>query len=95
MTPISHPSAWQTLRTLARLHGKKLFWTFSLVVAENLLLVTYPLFAGFAINAITQGNVTTALIYALVYWVCGAWGRREEAWTPGHFHVFMRNWWCR
>lgn len=72
MTAIPSPGAWSTLCTLARLHGKKLFWTFSLVVAENVLLVTYPLFAGFAINAITQGNVATALIYALV--VLGMWG---------------------
>ncbi|WP_145561326.1 ABC transporter six-transmembrane domain-containing protein [Yersinia bercovieri] len=66
------PSALGTLRQLLSLHGKKLVWTFSLVLAENILLVTYPLFAGFAINAMIQGNLLTALVYALV--VLGMWG---------------------
>lgn len=72
MTQTSNPSAWNTIRVLARLHGKKLTWTFSLVLAENILLLTYPLFAGFAINAITRGDITSALIYALV--VLAMWG---------------------
>jgi len=71
MLNTSTPSAWGTLRQLATLHGKKLVWTFSLVLAENILLISYPLFAGFAINAMIQGKLPTALLYALV--VLGMW----------------------
>jgi hypothetical protein len=64
-------SAWTMIRQLSTQHGKKLVWTFSLVLIENILLVTYPLFAGFAINAMTKGDLLTALVYALV--VLGMW----------------------
>lgn len=66
------PSASGTLQQLLYRHGKKLIWTFSLVLAENVLLITYPLFAGFAINAMIQGKRLTALSYALI--VLCMWG---------------------
>jgi hypothetical protein len=73
-------SAWTMIRQLSTQHGKKLVWTFSLVLIENILLVTYPLFAGFAINAMTKGDLLTALVYALV--VLGMWavGLPAEVW---------------
>lgn len=71
MTQKSMSSAWNMLRQLGSRHQRKLVWTFSLVMAENILLITYPLFAGFAINAMTQGELMTALLYAFV--VLGMW----------------------
>lgn len=71
MLQTSSSTAWGTLRQLTVLHAKKLTWTFSLVLAENILLITYPLFAGFAINAMMAGNLHKALVYALI--VLGMW----------------------
>lgn len=71
MLQTSSSTAWGTLRQLTVLHAKKLIWTFSLVLAENILLITYPLFAGFAINAMMAGNLHKALVYALI--VLGMW----------------------
>lgn len=71
MNQTTTKNAWTMIRQLGTQHGKKLVWTFSLVLIENILLVTYPLFAGFAINAMTHGDLPMALIYALV--VLGMW----------------------
>jgi hypothetical protein len=78
--PAPH-NAWVTLKALMRLHNKKLLLTFGLVIAENTLLLTYPLFAGFAINAIIGGNVALALVYALIVllmWFVGAARRSAD-----------------
>lgn len=69
---VPQQSAWRTLKTLARLNSQRLVFTFALVAAENILLLTYPLFAGFAINAIVKGDVVQALLYAVV--VLAMWG---------------------
>ncbi|EJV9563774.1 hypothetical protein N7960_004448, partial [Cronobacter sakazakii] len=45
-------SAAGTLKTLARRHRKKLFFTFFLVIAENVTYLLYPVLAGICINAI-------------------------------------------
>jgi len=89
MLNTSTPSAWGTLRQLATLHGKKLVWTFSLVLAENILLISYPLFAGFAINAMIQGKLPTALLYALV--VLGMWtvGAARRSVDTQHIFNYM------
>jgi len=84
MTAHIAPSALNTLKLLASLHGKKLIWTFSLVLAENILLIAYPLFAGFAINAMIAGNLPVALLYALVVlvmWIVGATRRSVDTRT--------------
>jgi hypothetical protein len=41
---------FSNLKTIATQNRRRLIGTFSLVAAENLLINTYPLFAGFAIN---------------------------------------------
>ena len=74
-------SAFKTLKSIATEHNKKLILTFALVLAENGLFLAYPIFAGFAINAIMQGNTLNALIYALfvlVAWLVGAIRRRVD-----------------
>jgi len=84
MLQTSSSTAWGTLRQLTVLHAKKLIWTFSLVLAENILLITYPLFAGFAINAMMAGNLHKALIYALIVlamWAVGAARRSVDTRT--------------
>ena len=63
------------LKNIARTHQYRLIGTFSLVAAENALLLLYSLFGSFAINAIVAGKVWTALLYAalvLVIWLVGA-----------------------
>lgn len=74
-------NAFKTLKSIATEHNKKLILTFALVLAENGLFLAYPIFAGFAINAIMQGNTLNALIYALfvlIAWLVGAIRRRVD-----------------
>ena len=74
-------NAFKTLKSIAAEHNKKLILTFAFVLAENGLFLAYPIFAGFAINAIMQGNTLNALIYALfvlIAWLVGAIRRRED-----------------
>ena len=74
-------NAFKTLKSIATEHNKKLILTFALVLAENGLFLAYPIFAGFAINAIMQGNTSNALIYALfvlIAWLVGAIRRRVD-----------------
>ena len=68
-------SASQTLKGIARTYPGKLFFTLSLVGLENALLLAYPLFAGFAVDSIIRGDVSSALLYAVVvlaFWIVGA-----------------------
>ena len=72
---LGQQSASQTLKAIARAYPGKLFATLSLVALENALLLAYPLFAGFAVDAMIRGDGTNALFYALVvlgFWVVGA-----------------------
>ncbi|WP_107697637.1 ABC transporter six-transmembrane domain-containing protein [Campylobacter concisus] len=74
-------NAFKTLKSIATEHNKNLILTFTLVLAENGLFLAYPIFAGFAINAIMQGNTLNALIYALfvlIAWLVGAIRRRVD-----------------
>ncbi len=74
-------NAFKTLKCIATEHNKKLILTFAFVLAENGLFLAYPIFAGFAINAIIQGNTLNALIYALfvlIAWLVGAIRRRVD-----------------
>lgn len=72
---IGQQSAGQTLKAIAKAYPGKLFGTLSLVALENALLLAYPLFAGFAVDAIIRGDASNALFYAavvLAFWVVGA-----------------------
>lgn len=72
---IGQQSAGQTLKAIAKAYPGKLFATLSLVALENALLLAYPLFAGFAVDAIIRGDASNALFYAavvLAFWVVGA-----------------------
>ena len=74
-------NAFKTLKSIATEHNKKLILTFAFVLAENGLFLAYPIFAGFAINAIMQGSTLNALIYALfvlIAWLVGAIRRRVD-----------------
>ena len=66
---------WRTLKHIGHTHRRKLITTFTLVGLENLLMLAYPIFGGWAINAVIAGNVGRALLYALVVlimWLIGA-----------------------
>ncbi len=66
---------WKMLKHIAQIHRKRLLGTFSLVGLENLLMLVYPVFGGWAINAVIAGKVWQALLYALVVllmWLVGA-----------------------
>lgn len=74
-TQIGEQTAAQTLKAIAKAYPGKLFATLSLVALENALLLAYPLFAGFAVDAIIRGDASKALLYALVvlaFWLIGA-----------------------
>ncbi len=84
-TPPHNPSsARQTLKVIARANRGKLAFTLGLVGLENALLLAYPLFAGFAVDAILRGEASSALFYALVvltFWVVGALRRSIDTRT--------------
>ena len=48
---------WRTLKHIGHTHRCKLIATFTLVGLENLLMLAYPIFGGWAINAVIAGNV--------------------------------------
>lgn len=82
--PHASPSARRTLLSIARRNPLALLVTFALITLENLLLVTYPLFAGFAIDAIVQGEGLKASSYALIvllFWLIGALRRSVDTRT--------------
>lgn len=54
---------WKMLKHIGQTHRRKLITTFSLVGLDNLLLLVYPVFGGWAINAVMEGNVWQAMLY--------------------------------
>lgn len=72
---------FRTLKLIASQNIKKIAITFSLVLAENGLILVYPIIAGIAINAIVAGDTALAMLYAgviLVGWSIGAARRRVD-----------------
>ena len=66
---------WKMLKHIGQIHRRKLITTFSLVGLDNLLLLVYPVFGGWAINAVMDGNVWQAMLYGVVVllmWIIGA-----------------------
>lgn len=45
---------WKMLKHIGQTHRRKLITTFSLVGLDNLLLLVYPVFGGWAINAVME-----------------------------------------
>lgn len=81
---LGRQSARQTLKGIVRAYPGKLAVTFGLVGLENALLLAYPLFAGFAVDAIIRGDTHHALFYAavvLAFWVVGAARRAVDTRT--------------
>ncbi|MFM4782518.1 ABC transporter six-transmembrane domain-containing protein [Aeromonas veronii] len=90
-TPLPH-SAGRSLGAIARANPLKLAGTFSLVALENILLVAYPLFAGFAIDAIVKGEWWQASSYALIvllFWLIGALRRAVDTRTFTHIYAAL------
>lgn len=84
LAPAATRSATSTLKALARRNKKKLLLTLLLVVTENVVYLLYPLLAGFAINAIMEGNALHGLFYAglvLIMWMIGAARRTMDTRT--------------
>lgn len=73
------PNVLRTLKSIAVQHKKRLSITFSLVMAENLLLLLYPLVGSFAVNAVLQGNLVSALAYAVMVLIIWATGSARRA----------------
>lgn len=68
-------NALDNLKSIAKNNKKRLFFTFSLVTLENVLFISYPVFGGFAVNAIMSGEVLLSLTYSLmvlIIWGIGA-----------------------
>ncbi|MDF2479992.1 MAG: hypothetical protein K0R79_349 [Stenotrophomonas indicatrix] len=81
---IGQQNAAATLKAILRTYPWQLTGTFSLVALENALLLAYPLFAGFAVDAIIRGNVGHAISYAgvvLLFWLVGAARRAVDTRT--------------
>ena len=75
---------WKMLKHIGKTHRKRLIITFSLVGLENLLMLIYPVFGGWAINAVIEGNVWQAMLYGLVVllmWLVGATRRIADTRT--------------
>lgn len=83
------PTMSRALKTIAIQHRKRLLTTFSLVAAENLLLLIYPLIGSFAVNAILNGQLLSALVYALIVfiiWFVGSARRAVD--TRAFTHIY-------
>ena len=83
------PTMSRALKTIIIQHKKRLFTTFSLVAAENLLLLIYPLIGSFAVNAILNGQLLSALVYALmvfIIWFVGSARRAVD--TRAFTHIY-------
>ena len=75
---------WKMLKHIGQTHRRKLITTFSLVGLDNLLLLVYPVFGGWAINAVMEGNVGQAMLYGvmvLLMWIIGAARRADDTRT--------------
>ena len=75
---------WKMLKHIGKTHHKRLIATFSLVGLENLLMLIYPVFGGWAINAVIEGSVWQAMLYGLVVllmWLVGATRRIADTRT--------------
>ena len=75
---------WQALKTIGIDYRHKLSMAFIFVALENILFLIYPLFGGFAINAVMQGHVWHALTYAILVlfmWLIGAARRSVDTRT--------------
>lgn len=74
-------TAGQFLLALLRDNTGKFALTFGLLALENVLFLAYPLFGGFAINAIIKGDAFAASSYALMvfgFWSVGALRRAVD-----------------
>ncbi|EOT1172416.1 ABC transporter six-transmembrane domain-containing protein [Cronobacter dublinensis] len=81
---VAATSASGTLKTLARRHRHKLFFTFLLVIVENVTYLLYPVLAGICINAILSGRMVSAMLYGLMVlfiWTLGAMRRSVDTRT--------------
>ena len=75
---------WKMLKHIGQTHRRKLITTFSLVGLDNLLLLIYPVFGGWAINAVMEGKVWQAMLYGVVVllmWLVGAASRVADTRT--------------
>lgn len=72
-------NASNTLKSIAKIHYKKLLATFSLVALENGLFLLYPLVGSFAVNAVLNGQTWQALLYALMVFVIWFVGSARRA----------------
>lgn len=75
---------WKILKHIGQTHRRKLIITFSLVGLDNLLLLVYPVFGGWAINAVMKGNIWQATLYGVVVllmWLVGAARRAADTRT--------------
>lgn len=68
-------TAADTLKYFVSNYSFKLALTFFVVLLENVMLIAYPVLAGYAVDAIMRGDPLNALFYAGVvfsFWVVGA-----------------------
>lgn len=82
---------WQSLKNIGQNHFRLLLATFALVGAENLLFLCYPLFGGFAVNAVMNEQVWQSLTYGLlVLLMWGIGGLRRSVDTRAFTHIYTQ-----
>jgi len=79
LEPTFEPTMFRSLKTITLQHKKRLFKTFGLVAAENLLLLIYPLVGSFAVNAVLNKQLVSALAYALIVLIIWGVGAARRA----------------
>lgn len=85
-------SAIHNLKQIGIQHKKQLIGTFTLVLLENILLMTYPVFGAFAINGVVAGSLPQALTYSavvLVMWLIGSARRAVDTRTFTRIYAAM------
>lgn len=86
---------WVNLKNISKNNKKPLLLVGGFVLLENLLLLSYPLFGSFAVNAMLQGQLWSSLSYALLMTVIWLVGSARRAVDTSMFTRLYANWRCR
>ncbi|MDW3197073.1 MAG: ABC transporter six-transmembrane domain-containing protein [Cytophagales bacterium] len=86
---VGEASAGKVLRDIVKEYPGKLSITGGLVLAENGLELLYPVIAGVALDAVLEGNLSTAFIMMAIiftFWLVGALRRAID--TRVYTHIY-------
>lgn len=78
-TNVFKQNIWVNLKNIGKNNKKPLLLVGFFVLLENVLLLTYPLFGSFAVNAMLQGQLWSSLSYALLVMIIWSVGSARRA----------------